>query len=312
MSRHNLVLVTQLSDAIGRYQAEQFPLPGIFNNVHKAVFIKQIIDSIRRVSYVSVIAQNTISNDRGDPNNNLFDPIKAAILHKLSGDIDEAGWLVFLFVHFGKHSRAEWRFIKEVYGKLGDNPYWTWSEITSNPQVFRDWLRANQTQIMRGSNRGFGNHRKYQSMDADKPAGTGAAILSYVEWVMQYGGHQQLFQHALNQSNGDPKRAFDWLYHSMNAVISFGRTAKFDYLTMLGKTELAMIQPGIAYLKGSTGPVAGARLMLQGSVANELALQEMENRLITLAQYLEVGLQEMEDSLCNWQKSPASYRLFSG
>lgn len=312
MSRHNLVLITQLSDAIARYQAEQFPLPGIFNNVHKIVFIKQIIDSIRRVSYVSVIAQNTINNDRGDPNNDLFDPVKAAILYKLSGNIDEAGWLIFLFVHFGKHLRAEWRFIKEVYGKLGDNPYWTWAEITSNPQFFRDWLRANQTHIMRGSNRGFGNHRKYQSMDADKPTGTGAAILSYVEWVMQYGGHQQLFQHALNQSNGDPKRAFDWLYHSMNAVISFGRTAKFDYLTMLGKTELAMIQPGIAYLKGSTGPVAGARLMLQGSVANELTLLDMEARLVALAEYLEVGMQVMEDSLCNWQKSPANYRLFSG
>lgn len=312
MSHHDPNLITELSDILVCYQEEQFPLPGILNSVHKAVFIKQVIDSIRRVNYVSVIAQNPISNDRADPNNDLFDPVKAAILHKLSGNIDEACWLVFLFVHFGKHRRAGWRFIKEVYGKLGSSPYWSWEEVASNPQLFRDWLRANQTELMRGSNRGFGNHRKYQSMDADKPAGTGAAIQSYVEWVMHYGGHQQLFQHALNQCQGDPSRAFYWLYLSMKTVISFGRTAKFDYLTMLGKLTLVTIQPGLAYLKGSTGPIAGARLMLQGSVASELSIQEMENRLVALAGYLGVGMQVMEDSLCNWQKSPTHYTLFSG
>jgi hypothetical protein len=165
---------------------------------------------------------------------------------------------------------------------------------------------------MRGSNRGFGNHRKYQSMDADKPAGTGAAIESYVGWVMQYGGHSQLIQHALGQVGGDPKQAFEWLYRSMGEVASFGRMAKFDYLTMLGKTQLAQIEPDLAYLSGATGPASGARLMLQGSTANELSIAIMENRLAILASYLGVGMQVIEDSLCNWQKSPSRYRLFSG
>jgi hypothetical protein len=30
---------------------------------------------------------------------------------------------------------------------------------------------------------GFGNHRKYESLDADSPRGTGAVVESYVGWV---------------------------------------------------------------------------------------------------------------------------------
>jgi hypothetical protein len=32
----------------------------------------------------------------------LFDPLKAAVLHYRRGRVDEAYWLVFLAVHFGK------------------------------------------------------------------------------------------------------------------------------------------------------------------------------------------------------------------
>jgi hypothetical protein len=312
MSRHSLSLIQQLDNSLDCYENEQFPLPGIQNQKHRAVFIKQVIDSIRREDYVSVIATKSLHMDRANPNNALFDPIKAALIHKASGNIDEAYWLVFLSVHFGKHRHAGWRFVQEVYGKFGQQPYWTWEETSVNTQLFRDWLRANQKKIMRGSKRGFGNHRKYQSMDADKPAGTGMAIQSYVNWVMAFGGHQQLIQYSLGLCQGNPEKAFDWLYHSMKDVVSFGRTAKFDYLSMLRKMGLAQIKPGLAYLTNSTGPVSGARLILQGNRACELSVKTMEHRLAILARYLGVDMQVIEDSLCNWQKSPYKYKLFSG
>lgn len=311
-NRDRILMQQQLSDALACYELERFPLPGIRNNQDREVFVKQVIDSIRRVKYVSVVAAKPLHEDRAIPDSDLFDPIRAALIHKRAGNIDEACWLVFLFVHFGKHQHAGWRFVKEVYGRLGQQPYWTWAETSANSQLFRDWLRANQQTLMRGSNRGFGNHRKYQSMDADKPSGTGIAVQSYVNWVMRFGGHEQLIQHALGHCQANPKLAFDWLYRSMAEVVSFGRTAKFDYLTMLGKMELAQIEPGCAYLTSATGPVSGARLMLQGSVANELSVETLESRLAALAQYLEVGMQVIEDSLCNWQKNPSRYRLFSG
>jgi len=312
MSRHSPALMQQFNISLMCYEREQFPLPGIGNNQNRMVFIKQVIDSIRRVQYVAAVESRQITAGRADPNDTLFDPIKAALIHKSTGNVDEACWLVFLSVHFGKHRRSGWRFAKEVYGMLGGSAYWTWNRTVANPIQFRDWLRANQEELMRGNNRGFGNHRKYQSMDADKTTGTGAAIHSYVDWVMNYGGHSQMIQQALSQAGGDPKKAFDLLYHSMDQVVSFGRMAKFDYLTMLGKTGLAQIEPGIAYMRGATGPVSGARLMLQGSLAHELSIEAMENRLVILAQYLGVGMQVIEDSLCNWQKSPSQYRLFAG
>jgi hypothetical protein len=312
VSRHNDAAVQKLLDALGGYESNEHKLPGIRQKKDRLVFIKQVLDSIRRVNYVSVIEQRPLSADRANPQSVLFDPIKAALIHKQAGNIDEACWLVFLFVHFGKHNSSGYRLISDVYGKLKQSPYWTWQQVSANPELFRDWLREHQ-ESLKGPRRGFGNHRKYQSLDADKPAGTGEAVVSYVTWVMQYGGHGQLIQHALQQSANDPRKAFRWLYTEMERVVSFGRTAKFDYLTMLGKAGLAAIEPDSAYLGTATGPKTGARLMLEGcTTGGKLSVGEMEERLSMLAQYLGVNMQVIEDSLCNWQKKPDKYKLFSG
>lgn len=95
----------------------------------------------------------------------------------------------------------------------------------------------------------------------------------------------------------------------MDQVISFGRMAKFDYLTMVGKLGLAEIEPGIPYLSGATGPVAGARLLFG---RNDLSAQKMDARLAELGATLRVGMQVIEDSLCNWQKSPKKFMAFRG
>lgn len=312
MSRHSPEAMQAIYNALARYMAEQYPLPGIRSLANRQTFAMQVIDSQRRVEYVAVAAARTRDAGFANPEHAAFDPLKAAMISCRAHNIDEACWLVFLFVHFGRHPKAEWRFAREVYGRLGHQPHWTWAETSANPQQFRDWLRASQDHLLRGSDRGFGNHRKYQSMDADKPVGTGSAVCTYVNWVTAYGGHRQLFDHALEQCEGDARRTFDWLYRSMGAVASFGRTARFDYLTMLGKLRLAAIEPGKAYLSGATGPLSGARLMLQGSMAVELPATELEARLSGLARYLGVGMQVIEDSLCNWQKSPDKYVYFSG
>lgn len=88
----------------------------------------------------------------------------------------------------------------------------------------------------------------------------------------------------------------------------FGRTARFDYLTMLGKMGLAPIRPDSAYFSSATGPVVGAQLMLQGE--HGLTVAEIDRRVGIIANQLGVGFQEMEDSLCNWQKSPNHYKRF--
>lgn len=98
----------------------------------------------------------------------------------------------------------------------------------------------------------------------------------------------------------------------MNNVISFGRTAKFDYLTMIGKLGFAPIEPGSTYMQGSTGPFKGAVLLFSGHTTAALSRADLDAWLIQLEAHLHVGMQVMEDALCNWQKSPGVFRPFRG
>ena len=238
----------QLKEALISYSSFVHPLPGIKETAALDCFVEQLIESIRRVKYIGVIGARDISARRKDPTDEIFDPIYAAICHRREGNMDEAFWLVFLFVHFGKNAKGGWRYLKDIYGGLGKQALWTWSRLCVNPKDFQDWLHDNMSEIRQSHLAGgFGNHRKYQSLDAFGSSGTGLAFVSYVNWTGRQRSHQRLFKFHCEQANGNPFFAFDSLYRSMDSVASFGRTAKFDYLTMIGKLGLADIQPGSVY-----------------------------------------------------------------
>ena len=94
--------------------------------------------------------------------------------------------------------------------------------------------------------------------------------------------------------------------------MSFGRMAKFDYLTMIGKLELAHIEPGSTYLEGATGPFAGGRLLFGGSTTARLSREDLDSRSVELGDALGIGMQVVEDAVCNWQKSPRKFVPFRG
>ncbi len=301
-----------LDTALVRFNNTKRALPGVADVDARQCLVEQMLESLRRVNYVSVIKRRPLSARRADPNDELFDPIRAAILHQESGNIDEAFWLVFLFVHFGKHARGGWRYVSEVYGSLGHEGLWTWARTSADPAAFRAWLDGHMAEIKRpGAPGGFGNHRKYQSLEAYSPNGTGAAVETYVEWVEPQRGHIALFREHCEAAGGDGRQAIDALYRSMDAVASFGRTARFDYLAMVGKLGLAPIEPGSACIKDSTGPAAGARLLFNGDATQGSAsTAELDEWLQELDGDLNVGMQVLEDALCNWQKSPRRFRPF--
>ena len=152
--------------------------------------------------------------------------------------------------------------------------------------------------------RAFGNHREYQSLHPWKPNGTGAAVESYVAWISNSGSHEALFESVAQATNDCPDESFSKLYRSMTAVSSFGRIARFDYLSMIGKLELANIRPDSVHFAAATGPVAGAKLLFFGSTHADHSVSQLEEAADRLASYLQLDKQAMEDSLCNWQKSP--------
>lgn len=306
-------LAQQLEKALRSFDQKKYPLPGIRSSANRDALVEQVIESIHRIKYVDVIRARDVSPVRTDPMSDLFDPLKAAVLHHRLGNIDEAFWLVFLSVHFGKNRRTGWRLARDVYGALGTAPIWDWRRVSSNPQAFRRWLATHRGTLQGGDGvaRHFGNHRKYQSLDANSPSGTGAAVESYVRWVGPPRTHQLLIQDAQNAVGTDPRQVFNYLYKSMDAVASFGRTAKFDYLTMIGKLNLAAIEPGSTYMPGATGPLAGARILFGRANAGAAAL---DANLVELDAHLKLrfGMQVLEDALCNWQKSPKRFVPFRG
>jgi hypothetical protein len=271
-----------------------------------------MIESLRRIEFAHFVRDEQFDPARADPSSDIFDPLRAAVFWMRRGNIDEAFWLIFLFVHFGKHPKDRWRLIRDIYGGLGGQS-WTWARVTADPGALRGWLAANERTLQSdGVSRRFGNHRKYESLDPSSPTGTAAVIESYIGWVNPPRTHQQLIQEAHRKVGQNPREVFDHLYHSMNSVRRFGRLARFDYLTMLGKLGLAPIEPGSAYMQGATGPLRGARLLFGGAVDANIGIKNLDELLATLDGSLQVGMQVLEDALCNWQKSPDQFISFRG
>lgn len=302
-------LADRIHARLTSFNRDKRRLPGIERPEICNALEEQLLESIHRVKFVEVIRGRPIGALRADPNNELFDPLKAAILHHRAGEVEEAFWLVFLFVHFGKNARGGWRYVREIYGRFGDGGRWNWVSTSTDPKAFREWLHAHQNRLRRpGVPGGFGNHRKRESLDADSANGTGAVVESYVAWVHPPRTHQEMIVQAMAHGANDPKNTFDYLYSSMDSVVRFGRLARFDYLTMLGKLGLANIVPGRPYLEGSSGPRQGAARLFG---ANE-SVEVLDGWIVELDDHLHVGMQVLEDALCNWQKSPDKFIPFRG
>lgn len=283
-------------------------MPGISSPAYLDCLVSQMIDSCRRIRYVTLVNNKNHDVTVCDPSSNAFDPIKAAVWHRRNGNIDEAAWLVFLSTHFGKNGRTKWQLLKNVYGALNEQAPWNWNNITGNIADFRNWLRINEVAVKTNAN--FGNHRKYESINALKYNGTGEAIATYVKWILTVGNHNELFSNKLSTCGNNIRQTFSQLFIEMNAVSRFGRTARFDYLTMLGKLNIAQVEPDSTYMHGATGPYSGAVLLFgshQSKSTFNIWLDELESHL-----GLFFGMQVLEDSLCNWQKSPNHYIYFGG
>ena len=297
---------SQLEMKLVQFSSSVLPLPGVADQIKRQVFVAQLIESMRRVELIVHMRNHQISSQSADPHHAGFNPIRAAIYHAQNGSTDEAYWLVFLLTHFGKHSQQGWALMKSIYGKLGANPFWTWQEISTNTPRFRTWLIQHQQQL---SGLIFGNHRKYESLRADSTKGLASVIESYVNWISPHPTHDAKISSIIRGIN-DPNAAFEALYKDIEALHRWGRLAKFDHLTMLAKVGLIGISPGRAYLSQATGPKRGAALLLHNDPQRRLIVAQAEDALSRLGEHLQVGQQELEDSLCNWQKSPTQFVAF--
>jgi hypothetical protein len=312
MRKKDIELIQKLKNGLLHFSNEIQPLLGIQSDQRINTFINQLVESSHRVEYLIHISSLKIDEVYANPNNEKFNPIRAAIYNKQCGNINEAFWLVFLLTHFGRHRISGWHYVKVIYGQLGENSMWNWTNICENVSGFRNWLNCKRNLInIPNTSCGFGNHRKYTSLDALSNKGTGAIIQSYVEWIGPTHNHETLFNNVYLKMNEDSVKTFDYLYNSMN-VKGFGRTGRFDYLSTIGLLNLFPIHPKSSYLHGATGPLWGAQLLFNNSKKSNEKISNLEKWLSDLDQELNVGMIVIEDALCNWQKNPDKFVKFRG
>lgn len=303
----------QLSRSLATYTKNVRPLPGIVDKERADAFIEQLVESTRRTEYVRTMLDRPLSEERRLPNCAGFDPVLGAIVCMRNGDYEEACWLTLLGVQFGRARVGGWELCRAVYGRLGNGPTSSWTRTVGDVSELCNWIEDNAERIRIGPpRRRFGNHRKYESLKETDGRGTPRTIRTYVAWVKAIGSHKELIDSAIAGAEDDPYLAFDTLYRSMSAVASFGRLARFDYLSMLGKLRVASIKAGSTYLTSSTGPLKGAQLLFTQKGAEVPSTRIMDSRLRDLGEALGVTMQDLEDAICNWQKSPNSFKAFRG
>jgi hypothetical protein len=293
-------ITTELTAAVG-----PLGLSGLPNQATIDTLALQFVASLRREDYYKVVQRKRVSAARADPNSPAFDAERAVAYHMQQGNVDEAGWLIFLMTYFARPTDTKWQRLQDVYGRLGSG-VWDWATVNANPAAFYNWIDANWRQI-RGK---FGNHRKYNSLNPNAANPMHMTVGDYLTWIGP-AGHAAFFANAVRAAGNHPHTIYDHLFSRMK-VLTFARLGKFDYLSLVGRYGLAPISAGSAYLKGATGPQSGARLLVDGSRSSATSLAALQGTLDALDGRLNVGMAVMEDALCNWQKSPARFVHYLG
>lgn len=215
----------QLGRDFLNFSRDDTALLGIADDLSRRTLAQQMVASLRRLDYTAILKRRDIHPYRANPQSDLFDPERAAMLYARNGNANEAIWLVFLAIHFGKHAKHGWRMVRDVYSGLGTGS-WTWQRVSGQPNAFRNWLRANRA----GIGGAFGNHRKYETLNADSKSSTALVIESFVELFSP--SPSGYFSPLVRSTGNDPTKIFDVAYHGLT-IARFGRLAKFDFLALL-------------------------------------------------------------------------------
>ncbi|MBN9360691.1 MULTISPECIES: hypothetical protein [unclassified Devosia] len=301
----------ELLEGLAAYEADHGQLPGIADPAARKTLVEQMVSSLRRVEYVHGFRHRpAMSLRRVDPHSTLFDPLKGAFYLGSKGKRDEAVWIAFVGTHFGKHAKDAWKLAANVMGSFGQGPIWNAERYGAHTADFEAMLVAHQHDLKSKAISGrFSNHRQYQSKKPEKIA---KVFATFHEWLTATDGINARVRQIHEKVGQEPTTVFKELYRSMEDVYGFGRLGTFDFLTMIAKLDLAPIEADSVHFAGATGPLSGAKLLVLGAVDAKGRTKGIEKAIDALDDYLLVGKQVLEDSLCNWQKSPKAYVYFQG
>jgi len=291
---------------------DELSILGLTNDTRAETLAKQLVDSIRRISYIYIVCERSYDGKGVDPTSSVFDPYKLISNFVKKGETEEAYWLCFLVTYCGKNLKNGWSSLKTIYAGNGKINYW--KNISQNTEDFLDWL----DQIGPTIKTGFGNHRKYETFQPTKGKGPRSVISSYLNLVKSTDGsycQKEYYDNCKQEYGDDPEELFDSLYKKETSkIVRFGRLSKFDYLTLLTKVGLIALEPPEAYIGSSTGPKSGLSLLFLNNSRTSKP-SSWHKQKMALLKFLDLGplkMQVLEDALCNWQKSPSKYISFRG
>lgn len=303
----NEKLFLEYTAALGSFSGS-CQLTGLTSTIRREMLVAQIIDSVRRIEYLRLVAARAKSSALHTPYSGSFEPFGGAVVLNSAGKIDDAYWLLYLATHFGKHKDDGWNLTEDFYGRFGQGGVWDWTSAKQDPLAIAEWLGTiYPVGTTSGRSRRFGNHRKFETL---KPGtkGTGHALSTYISWINRFGSHQAMIASTQKSVGQNPQAVFAYLYKSLSKVAKLGRLGKFDLLCNWSNLMIAPIFPDKSYISGSTGPRAGAALLFGGNCT----VAKLDACCSELSDHLQVSPQVIEDSLCNWQKSPEKYVFFRG
>ena len=259
---------------------------------------RQMIDSIRRVlifrTYLERAEKAEIENLPYFHTSNPF-----TLAQRSSLSLDSRIWHNYVATYFGKSNKSKWMLFNRATFRE-DKSLITFEDILDNPEEYFEYLRS----ISFFDNSSYSNHRKYtkKSLEGDK-----GVFLSFY-YVME---NIHLFK-------AETVSAFDVIYRNSLSIPNFGRMAAFDFSCNLCKCGLNVLEPESMYQRYSTGPLSALRNLLtladvpnpdknfQVSFGDDLLTWFDDNsNIYMLAQVL-------EDTICNWQKSPLNHIRYFG
>jgi hypothetical protein len=277
---------------------------------------KQLLDSMRRVEYITYICTKTYTGNSISPYSPIFDPYKLiSNLIKIENH-EEAYWLCFLTTYCGKNLKYGWSSLRTIYGGDKDTGVNNWQHATNNKAQFLNWLDDKCPSIKTE----FGNHRKYETFKPTKGKGPRDVINSYLSLIESGSGSTTSSQVAFFKKcettyGNDPEDLFDALYKKeASKILRFGRLSKFDYLTLLRKVGLIKIEPPEAYIGSSTGPKSGMSLLFlnNANISKPASWHKLKMNELKILDLGPIKMQVLEDAICNWQKAPCIYKYFRG
>lgn len=267
-----------------------------FNGQIISVLSKQTVDSIRRIEiYKTYRVKSQQADNLGLEYFHTSNPFilaqRSSLLPK------QRVWIIYLATYFGKSNKSNWNLFQRSAFDKNKNLFII-DDILEKKNYYYDYLESFDF----FNNSAYSNHRKYTKKSLKGINGVFHSMDYFLDNISNF-----VFSEY---------RTFDEVYKLSHNIPNFGRMAAFDFTASLAKCELNVMEPKSLYLHGSSGPIDGLNKLLKISNNNTIInnYEFGDDLLKWFVENSEIKFiaQVLEDAICNWQKSPLTYKKYFG